>query len=409
MGLFCLFQFVFLSHFLLGVINPSWWRAVLLLLFYFCILPAPDLQYDDIHFLSSLFESVHSQKPLLTVGFTSGDISLMNNYDDLSPTLIRTGLKGAWPISFSQNLLRTSSPWQRVCFSVDVVVQWCSQGDLLAVAGMERSLLPPDPSSPPPIRNATVKFYNVRGEHIYSLDTPAQVNALRILIIQGVMMLKLVILDPLTLSAAAPHHHSVLGSQGLAPVPGLWACAVHFASGAPRCQPAAALPAGNRNCSEGGKRRGQAYDAVTARVLRHRCVHPHDQGKRVQTLDGVGGVWFVCSAVLLTNSLFCFQPPVPDPNNMRDFVSYPNAGNERLHCTMKRTEDNPEVGSPCYTLYLEYMGGLVPILKGRRISKLRPEFVIMDPKTDGKTGKNKKLCYRSKFCFKRANCKRLIK
>lgn len=73
---------------------------------------------------------------------------------------------------------------------------------------------------------------------------------------------------------------------------------------------------------------------------------------------------------------------------MRDFVSYPNAGNERLHCTMKRTEDNPEVGSPCYTLYLEYMGGLVPILKGRRISKLRPEFVIMDPKTDGKTGKN---------------------
>lgn len=75
---------------------------------------------------------------------------------------------------------------------------------------------------------------------------------------------------------------------------------------------------------------------------------------------------------------------------MRDFVSYPTAGNERLHCTMKRTEDNPEIGSPCYTLYLEYLGGLVPILKGRRISKLRPEFVIMDPKTDGKTGKKKK-------------------
>lgn len=80
------------------------------------------------------------------------------------------------------------------------------------------------------------------------------------------------------------------------------------------------------------------------------------------------------------------QPPIPDPNNMRDFVSYPSAGNERLHCTMKRTEDDPEVGGPCYTLYLEYLGGLVPILKGRRISKLRPEFVIMDPRTDGKSG-----------------------
>lgn len=50
--------------------------------FYFCLVP------------------VRSQKPLLTVSFTSGDISLMNNYDDLSPILIRTGLKGVW-----------ASPW----------------------------------------------------------------------------------------------------------------------------------------------------------------------------------------------------------------------------------------------------------------------------------------------------------
>lgn len=78
---------------------------------------------------------------------------------------------------------------------------------------------------------------------------------------------------------------------------------------------------------------------------------------------------------------------------MRDFVSYPTSGNERLHCTMKRTEDNPDIGSPCYTLYLEYLGGLVPILKGRRISKLRPEFVIMDPKTDGKTGESELYSY----------------
>lgn len=36
---------------------------------------------------------------------------------------------------------------------------------------------------------------------------------------------------------------------------------------------------------------------------------------------------------------------------------------------------------PCYTLYLEYLGGLVPLLKGRRISKIRPEFVIFDPQS----------------------------
>lgn len=38
--------------------------------------------------------------------------------------------------------------------------------------------------------------------------------------------------------------------------------------------------------------------------------------------------------------------------------------------------------APCYTLYLEYLGGLVPLLKGRRTSKLRPEFVIFDPQSE---------------------------
>ena len=56
------------------------------------------------------------------------------------------------------------------------MIQWCSQGDLLAVAGMERGVLAPDPSGLHPVRNAIVKFYNVRGEHIYTLDTPAQVT-----------------------------------------------------------------------------------------------------------------------------------------------------------------------------------------------------------------------------------------
>lgn len=111
-------------------------------------------------------------------------------------------------------------------------------------------------------------------------------------------------------------------------------------------------------------------------------------------------------------SLHFTQPPIPDPNNMRDFVSYPTSGNERLHCTMKRTEDDPEVGGPCYTLYLEYLGGLVPILKGRRISKLRPEFVIMDPKTDGKAGikpLGRLLRFISRFLFWLVRCSYLHK
>lgn len=62
-------------------------------------------------------------------------------------------------------------------FYTDVEVQWCSQGDLLAVAGMERHGLPSDSACSSMIRNALVKFYNVQGEHIYTLETPAQVTS----------------------------------------------------------------------------------------------------------------------------------------------------------------------------------------------------------------------------------------
>lgn len=58
----------------------------------------------------------------------------------------------------------------------DVEAQWCSQGDLLAVAGMERLGLPAESACVSITRNALVKFYNVQGEHIYTLETPAQVS-----------------------------------------------------------------------------------------------------------------------------------------------------------------------------------------------------------------------------------------
>ncbi|KAM5165653.1 tubby-related protein 4 isoform 1-T1 [Mantella aurantiaca] len=245
---------------------------------------------------------VENIKPLLTVGFTSGDISLMNNYDDLSPTIIRSGLK-------------------------DVVVQWCTQGDLLAVAGMEKQNLLPDLGNGPSLKSALIKFYNVRGEHIYMLETPVQ--------------------RPIT-SICWGHRDSRLF---LASGPALYVVRVEHrvASLQLLCQ-----------------------QAIASSLRDDKDISKLSLPPRL------------CS-YLTTAFIPTIKPPIPDPNNMRDFVSYPTSGNERLHCTMKRTEDDPEVGGPCYTLYLEYLGGLVPVLKGRRISKLRPEFVIMDPKTDGKT------------------------
>ncbi|KAM6138796.1 tubby-related protein 4 [Phoenicopterus ruber ruber] len=244
---------------------------------------------------------VQNTKPLLTVSFTSGDISLMNNYDDLSPTIIRSGLK-------------------------DVVVQWCTQGDLLAVAGMEKQSQLIDLSNGSLLKSALVKFYNVRGEHIYTLETPVQ---------RPIISICWGHRDSRLLMASGPALYVVRVEHRVSSLQLL-------------CQQTIA------SCLRDDK-------DISKLTLPPR----------------------LCS-YLTTAFIPTIKPPIPDPNNMRDFVSYPTAGNERLHCTMKRTEDDPEVGGPCYTLYLEYLGGLVPILKGRRISKLRPEFVIMDPKTDGK-------------------------
>ncbi|XP_047526052.1 tubby-related protein 4 isoform X2 [Pieris napi] len=70
---------------------------------------------------------------------------------------------------------------------------------------------------------------------------------------------------------------------------------------------------------------------------------------------------------------------VPETSELRRFVSRPPSAGGRLHCTMLRHDDE-EAGA--YTLYLEHLGGLVPLLKGRRTSKIRPEFVIFDPQAE---------------------------
>ena len=94
----------------------------------------------------------------------------------------------------------------------------------------------------------------------------------------------------------------------------------------------------------------------------------------------------ICS--LFGKTLRC---SLPDVNHLRDFVSKPPSGNHRLHCTLIRHDDDLVGGSTTYVLYLEYMGGLVPILKGKRASKLKPEFVIYDPQVDDEDKRDKPL------------------
>jgi hypothetical protein len=88
--------------------------------------------------------------------------------------------------------------------------------------------------------------------------------------------------------------------------------------------------------------------------------------------------------IYFTNNIIYLQTSVPTPKSLRDFVIRPHPENVRMHCTMIRHEGDDALGVT-YTLYLEHLGGFLPLLKGKKVSKIRPEFVIYDPSLNGKT------------------------
>ena len=75
--------------------------------------------------------------------------------------------------------------------------------------------------------------------------------------------------------------------------------------------------------------------------------------------------------------IFFHQGYIPHSGKLREFVCTPPPGKDRLHCTIIRHGD--ETSGGFYVLYLEHLGGLIPLLKGKRASKLHPDFIIYDP------------------------------
>jgi hypothetical protein len=76
----------------------------------------------------------------------------------------------------------------------------------------------------------------------------------------------------------------------------------------------------------------------------------------------------------------------PEMMDQFEFVTYPPSNSHhRLFCTMVCHSDDPHIARKRsvatshftrYTLYIEYLGGLVPILKGHRTNRLKPTFSI---------------------------------
>ncbi|XP_053212974.1 tubby-related protein 4-like [Panonychus citri] len=96
---------------------------------------------------------------------------------------------------------------------------------------------------------------------------------------------------------------------------------------------------------------------------------------------------------LFGRTLRCY---LPDNLNLTKFNVNPPVNNTRLYCTLIRHDEDSIGSSSSYVLYLEYLGGLVPILKGKRTSKIRPEFVIFHPQSQ-LSGEGLKIESRSRF------------
>ncbi len=76
----------------------------------------------------------------------------------------------------------------------------------------------------------------------------------------------------------------------------------------------------------------------------------------------------------------------PNISELRRFVCTPLPVGERLHCTMKCMK-NKNNSFEYYILFLEYMGGLIPLLSARKVSQLKTDFVILDPLAKNAKGK----------------------
>lgn len=86
-----------------------------------------------------------------------------------------------------------------------------------------------------------------------------------------------------------------------------------------------------------------------------------------------------------------------------NFVSSPPQCSQRLYCTMVCHSDDPHIARrrsvatshfTRYTLYIEYLGGLVPILKGHRTNRLKPTFSISVAK---RRPTRRKVCRKTKL------------
>nr|CAH0102012.1 unnamed protein product [Daphnia galeata] len=321
----------------------------------------------DGHLLSSLSGGVEDQHHVLAVLTAGGRLSLIKGFDDVHPCSAmdeddedeanqqqRTGAgqcgKGGDPC---WNKGPLSSP----------MMEWNNDGELLCLGGHHHI----QSSSAAALHHYAniLQFYNSRGVLRFRIAVPYTQA-------------------PITSFTWGHNDRRLFVATG---------CAVHVAWVSPR---------------------RIASLQHLARLKLRRCLTGPDQLEDANFAERVPRLIRNLVVSLFSSTVHCH---VPEEHRIRDYVCRPPPGNTRLYCTMIRRdeEDSPSVagchgggggvdglidpidpaaaatggGGVGFTLYLEFLGGLIPLLKGKPTSRIRPEFVIYDPRKSAINETNK--------------------
>lgn len=291
----------------------------------------------DGHLLSSMSNGVEDQHHVLAVLTVGGRLSLIKGFDDIHPCSAVDDDDEAENVP-CWNKGPLSSP----------MMEWNNEGELLCLGGHHHVQSSSAAAGLHHYANI-LQFYNSRGVLRFRIAVPYTQA-------------------PITSFTWGHNDRRLFVATG---------CTVHVAWVSPR---------------------RIASLQHLARLKLRRCLTGPDQLDDPIFTDRIPRLIRNLIVSLFSSTVHCH---VPEEHRIREYVCKPPPGNTRLYCTMIRRDEEDSAGwhgvdgliDPIdpdaatssgggvgFTLYLEFLGGLIPLLKGKPTSRIRPEFVIYDPR-----------------------------
>jgi len=277
----------------------------------------------------------------------NGLIYLLRSYDDLDPICIETKLEGKTICGFFF-LLRLTYDLILLLLK-GIKFEWSNCGKILAVGGYRQEKVS-TPEAKPAVTKNYIQFYNQHGSLLFQLIVPTIKNEKD--------------LNKNSIISQLEQLHLQKKQPSLPDLNQLFS-ALTWGHNDQRlfvaCNSTLHILRVHKQIP--------SLNFLTQMCIKTKCA----EAKDVEALCLTDSY----QQKLKTHYQSTIKSIYPKLSKLRTFVCNSLPNNERLHCTLKRmkTESKYEY----YVLYLEYLGGFIPLLTARKSSKLKPDFVVFDP------------------------------